>query len=55
MLLGHREWDDAAGLVNKGLEGPAEAKTGTYVLGRQLEGATKVWTSQIGDAIIQHM
>ena len=55
MMLEHMEWNEAAGLVNKGLEGAVEAKTVTYDLERQMEGATKVSTSQFGEAIIQHM
>ena len=55
MMLEHMEWNEAADLVNKGLEGAVEAKTVTYDLERQMEGATKVSTSQIGEAIIQHM
>ena len=55
MMLEHMEWNEAADLVNKGLEGAVEAKTVTYDLERQMEGATKVSTSQFGEAIIQHM
>ena len=55
MMLEHMEWNEAAGLVNKGLEGAVEAKTVTYDLERQMEGATKVSPSQFGEAIIQHM
>ena len=55
MMLEYMEWNEAADLVNKGLEGAVEAKTVTYDLERQMEGATKVSTSQFGEAIIQHM
>jgi isocitrate dehydrogenase len=55
MMLEHMGWNEAADLVNKGLEGAVEAKTVTYDLERQMEGATKVSTSQFGEAIIQHM
>jgi len=55
MMLEHMGWEEAAALVVKGLEGAVAAKTVTYDLERQMEGATKVSTSRFGEAIIQHM
>ena len=55
MMLEHMGWNEAADLVNKGLEGAVGAKTVTYDLERQMEGATKVSTSRFGEAIVQHM
>lgn len=55
MMLEFMGWDEAAGLVNRGIEGAIAAKTVTYDLERQMEGATKVKTSEFGQAIIDHM
>ena len=55
MMLEHMVWDEAAALVNKGLEGAVGAKTVTYDLERQMEGATKVSTSAFAEAIVRHM
>jgi isocitrate dehydrogenase len=55
MMLEHLRWFDAAELVVKGLEGAVGAKTVTYDLERQMEGATLVSTSGFAEAIVQHM
>ena len=55
MMFRYMGWDDAADLIVKGLEGAIEAKTVTYDFERLMEGATKVKTSEFGDAIIAHM
>ena len=55
MMLEHMGWDEAARAVDRGLEGAVGAKTVTYDLERQMEGATKVSTSDFGRAIIEHM
>ena len=55
MMLEHLGWGEAAVLVNKGLQGAVSAKTVTYDLERQMEGATKVGTSRFGEEIIRHM
>ena len=55
MMLEHMGWDEAARLVEKGLEGAIGAKTVTYDLERQMEGATKVSTSEFGEQIVRHM
>lgn len=55
MMLEYMEWNEAADLVNRGIEGAIAAKTVTYDLERQMEGATTVKTSEFGQAIIDHM
>jgi len=55
MMLEHLGWDEAAELVVKGMEGAVGAKTVTYDLERQMEGATLLKTSEFAEAIIQHM
>lgn len=55
MLLEYLGWDEAAQLVYRGVEGAIERKTVTYDLERQMEGATKVKTSEFGQAIIGAM
>jgi isocitrate dehydrogenase len=55
MMLRYMGWIEAADLVIAGLEGAIAAKTVTYDLERLMEGATKVKTSEFGDAVIAHM
>jgi isocitrate dehydrogenase len=55
MMLEHLGWDEAADLVAKGMEGAVAAKTVTYDLERQMEGATLVSTSGFAEAIVEHM
>jgi isocitrate dehydrogenase len=55
MMFRYMGWDEAAELVVKGLEGAIAAKTVTYDFERLMEGATKVKTSEFGDAVIAHM
>lgn len=55
MMLEHMEWNEAARAIDRGLGGAVGAKTVTYDLERQMEGATKVSTSEFGRAIIEHM
>jgi isocitrate dehydrogenase len=55
MMLEHMGWEEAARRIDRGLEGAVGAKTVTYDLERQMEGATKVKTSEFGEAIVQHM
>ncbi len=55
MMLEHLGWNEAAEAVNRGVEGAIDAKTVTYDLERQMEGATTVTTSEFGQAIISHM
>ena len=55
MMLEHLGWDEAAQLVVRGLERTIAAKTVTYDLERQMQGARLVSTSQFGEAIVANM
>ncbi len=55
MMFRYMGWDEAADAIIRGLEGAIAARTVTYDFERLMEGATKVKTSEFGDAIIDHM
>ena len=55
MMLRYMGWREAADLIITGMEGAIAAKTVTYDFHRLMEGATKLKTSEFGDAIIRHM
>ncbi len=55
MMLEYMGWQQAADLVVGGIEGAIEAKMVTYDLERQIVGATKVSTSEFGQAVVGHM
>ncbi|MDE0103803.1 MAG: isocitrate dehydrogenase (NADP(+)) [Bryobacterales bacterium] len=55
MMLKHLGWREAAELVETGMTGAIAAKTVTYDLHRQMDGATKVRCSEFGAAVISHM
>ncbi|MCL5428943.1 MAG: NADP-dependent isocitrate dehydrogenase [Chloroflexi bacterium] len=55
MMLRYLGWGEAADRILKGMEGAIAAKTVTYDFHRLMDGATKLSTSQFGDAIISHM
>lgn len=55
MMLRYMGWDEAADKVIAGISKAIEAKKVTYDFHRLMEGATKLSTSQFGDAMIQHM
>jgi isocitrate dehydrogenase len=55
MMLEHMEWDEAARLIDRGLDGAVGAKTVTYDLERQMEGATLVGTFRFGEEVVRHM
>ncbi|MGV3722353.1 MAG: NADP-dependent isocitrate dehydrogenase [Actinomycetota bacterium] len=59
MMLRHLGWNEAADLVIKGMDGAIAARTVTYDFHRLMESegvpATKLKTSEFGDAIISHM
>jgi len=55
MMLRYMGWTEAADRIINGISGAIVAKTVTYDLHRLMEGATKVKTSEFGDAIIEHM
>jgi isocitrate dehydrogenase len=55
MMFRYMGWHEAAGLVVKGMEGAIAARTVTYDFHRLMDSATRLSTSEFGDAIIQHM
>jgi isocitrate dehydrogenase len=55
MMLRYMGWHEAANLTIKGMEGAIAAKTVTYDFHRLMEGATRLKTSEFGDAVIRHM
>lgn len=55
MMLRYLGWHEAADRVILGIGGAIAAKTVTYDFHRLMEGATKLKTSEFGDAVIQHM
>jgi isocitrate dehydrogenase len=55
MMFRYMGWNEAADRIIAGLEGAISAKTVTYDFERLMEGATKVKTSEFGDAVISHM
>ncbi|MBM3325240.1 MAG: isocitrate dehydrogenase (NADP(+)) [Calditrichaeota bacterium] len=55
MMLEYLKWKEAADLVIKGIEKTIKQKRVTYDLHRQLEGATKLKTSEYASAIIENM
>ena len=48
-------WNEAADLIERGLESTIEQKKVTYDFERLMEGATKVKTSEFASYIIQNM
>jgi len=54
-MLRYLGWTEAADSVMKGIKGAIDAKTVTYDLERQMEGATLVSCSQFGEEIIKHL
>ena len=55
MMLRYMGWSEAADLVVKGINGAIAAKTVTYDFHRLMDGATKLSTSEFGEAVIAHM
>jgi isocitrate dehydrogenase len=55
MMLKHLGWLEAAVMIEHALETTISKKTVTYDLERQMEGATKLSTSQFGQKIIENM
>lgn len=54
-MLRYLGWPEAADMVMKGIKGAINAKTVTYDLERQMQGATLVSCSQFGEEIIKHL
>ncbi|MBK9314880.1 MAG: isocitrate dehydrogenase (NADP(+)) [Acidobacteria bacterium] len=55
MMLEHMGWQEAGDLIINGIVKTIDQKKVTYDLERQMEGATKVKTSEYADAIIENM
>ncbi len=55
MMFRHLQWNEAADLVETGIERTIMAKTVTYDLERLMTGATKLRTSEYADAVIANM
>ncbi|HEX6805939.1 MAG TPA: NADP-dependent isocitrate dehydrogenase [Terriglobales bacterium] len=55
MMFRFLGWNEAADLIESGLERSIERKTVTYDFHRLMEGATKVSTSKFADCIIENM
>jgi len=55
MMFEHMGWKEAGQLIINGIVKTIAQKRVTYDLERQMEGATKLKTSEFGDAIIENM
>jgi isocitrate dehydrogenase len=55
MMFRYMGWNEAADLIESGLERTIEKKTVTYDFERLMQGATKVSTSKFADCIIENM
>jgi len=55
MMFEFMKWNEAAALIEKGMTGAIGQKKVTYDLHRQMEGATKLKTSEFASAIIENM
>jgi isocitrate dehydrogenase len=55
MMLEHMGWDEAADLVVRAMTRTIQKGMVTYDLHRQMEGATKLSTSDFGEAIVENM
>jgi isocitrate dehydrogenase len=55
MMLRHMRWFEAADAIERGIAKTIDQKKVTYDLERQMEGATKVSTSEFGRAIVENI
>ena len=55
MMFSYLGWQEAADAVERGIEGAIRHKRVTYDLHRQMEGATKLKTSEFADEIISNI
>ena len=55
MMLDHLGWDDAARMIERGIERTVAEKRVTYDFERLMDGATKLSCSEFGSAIIENM
>lgn len=54
MMFEYFDWNEAAKLIHKGLEGAIANKRVTYDFARQMEGATEIKCSEFADEIIKN-
>ena len=54
-MLEYLGWQEAAALIEKGIEGAIAQKRVTYDFHRLMDGATKLKCSEFGDEIIANM
>jgi len=55
MMLDYMGWKEAAEVICKSLQITGKAKTVTYDLARQIDGATELSCSAFGDAMVANM
>ncbi len=55
MMLRYMEWNEAADLIVRGMEGAIAAKTVTYDFARMMPAAHEVKCSEFGEAVVKHM
>ncbi len=55
MMFEYLGWQEVTDAIHRGIAGAIDAKRVTYDLHRQMEGATKVKTSEFADEIIRHL
>lgn len=55
LMLEYLGWDEAAQLITKSIETTIQKKMVTYDFHRLMEGATKLKTSEFGDAVIKNI
>ena len=55
MMLEYMGWQEAADLINKGLEKAISNKRVTYDFHRQMEGATLLKCSEFANEIVNNM
>ena len=55
MMLRHMKWWEAADAIERAIAKTIQQKKVTYDLERQMEGATKLSTSEFGRAIVANV
>jgi len=55
MMFEYLKWNEAAALIESGIERAIAAKTVTEDFARLMDGATEVSTSDFGQAVVKHM
>src|SRR5205814_8295836 len=55
MMFRQMDWNEAADIIIKGIQGAIAARKVTYDFARLIPGALELTTSAFGDAVIDHM